>query len=147
MLMLSSQLQFHNTSKMAGENYGPVGYNFEPQFTDSQLQERSDTRSIRTLRAERQSRRLTLDWCRCGKCDIMRKEEECLCCREMPALVDIFRSSSETETVQCITFVPDFHPVCLNKAVLRASYAGMADMKHRGENVPAVPKKLENRFV
>ena len=70
----------------------------------------------------------------------MLKEEECLCCREVPEVVDIFQSSSET--VQYLTFVPDIHPVCLNEAVLQASYAGMADMKHRGENVPSVPKKL-----
>ena len=98
-----------NTSKIDGKDIrqdGPVGYNFEPQFADAQLQERSNTRSIRTVRPERHSRRLTLDWCRCGKCDIMLKEEECLSCREVPEVADIFQLSSET--MQCLRLCQTF---------------------------------------
>jgi len=59
-----------------------------------------------------------IDRCQCGCCTVMDREEECVCCQEVPA-THATCSSLPNETGQaipiCITQHPGFASVCVNK--------------------------------
>ena len=90
---------------------------------------------------ERPDRRLSLTWCSCQLCRIMPTVKECLCCKEMNILKLFIGGPCP---LQCITLNEDFMPVCLNRAVLWAVYATIAEMKRRGETV-TIPNSFVNR--
>ena len=51
--------------------------------------------------------------CLCGHCSIMPTSTECVCCREIPAVVAKIGKLGDTSAV-CITLHPGFASVCLN---------------------------------
>ena len=90
---------------------------------------------------ERPDRCLSLTWSSCQLCSIMPTVKECLCCKEMNILKPLIGGPCP---LQCITLSEDFMPVCLNRAVLWAVYATIAEMKQRGETV-TIPNSFVNR--
>ena len=152
----------------------PSGYSFEPEYSEEELRRMeeasptvlqlytgySDSISEEELAnmkeaspavlpmergASRTDRRVNIAWCNCQFCSVMPTIKECICCREMTVLTN-FLGPGEAQplALQCITMNEDFTPVCLNRAVLRAAYASIAEMARRGEAV-AIPRRLSNR--
>ena len=62
--------------------------------------------------------------CECGNCTPMPTPTECVCCKEITAVVNKCESmdSSEPSTTQCIINHDGFDPVCLNIWVLQTAF-------------------------
>ena len=64
--------------------------------------------------------------CHCGHCQIMDKEHECVCCKEVHEIVSLclqmVAEGEAAEAPQCITDHPGFLAVCTNKYVLRTAW-------------------------
>ena len=58
--------------------------------------------------------------CQCGHCQVMETSRECVCCKEIPKVVDKILTSDLEQG--CITKHEGFEPVCLNTWVLQAAY-------------------------
>ena len=88
--------------------------------------------------------RLTEDvesWCTCAKCQKMAKIKGCVCCREL-AILQPFMSK-----LQCFTGHEDFVAVCLNKSVLRASFASLLECQNRGKAINIIEEEFTNRLL
>ena len=59
--------------------------------------------------------------CSCGHCSIMPTSVECICCREVSAVVAKIDELGDISVI-CITQHPGFASVCLNVWVLQAAY-------------------------
>ena len=128
------------------------GYSFEPEFSEEECRRMEESPVILPERRpnqggldatngsrERPDHRLSLTWCSCQFCSIMLTVKECLCFKEMNILKPLIGGPCP---LQCITLNEDFMPVCLNRAVVRAVYATIAEMKRQGETVA-----IRNSFV
>ena len=64
--------------------------------------------------------------CTCKNCQIMDREEECICCQEIQVVLDNNEEVYEVERPQkryyCITDNPGFPAVCLNRQSLQAAW-------------------------
>ncbi len=57
--------------------------------------------------------------CECDKCRIMPTARECLCCKEVPQVLEVMQEFPE---ISCITDHSGFQSVCLDLYVLRTAY-------------------------
>ena len=65
---------------------------------------------------------LELMWCACESCQIMGRVEACKCCQEIEHVKSKLTEAVTCECNEeptCITQDPGFHPVCINRWVLR----------------------------
>lgn len=85
--------------------------------------------------------------CSCDHCQIMDREEECVCCREVPQIVDKNQTVCQTENVDvsCITDNPGFKVVCLNRWVLEAAW--FQYQQQYGNNAYEGPEHKRNRHI
>ena len=60
-------------------------------------------------------------WCKCFKCNVEKREIDCLCCLEVTALNEKFDKFS----VKCVTEAEEFQIFCINKAVLENVLTGL----------------------
>ena len=58
--------------------------------------------------------------CSCENCVIMQSQIECICCREVVAVLN--KLSEANDDIKCITEHPGLSAVCLNVWVLQAAY-------------------------
>ena len=64
-------------------NQDPEPYSFEPEYTDEELQTLEAVRQdAEQIDVEGRIRTNTDWWCKCGTCQPMPTETECLCCNE-----------------------------------------------------------------
>jgi hypothetical protein len=80
-------------------DFDVTGYRFEPEYTDTELQEMDDKRAreereaevaqvmLSEVAAEARPRISGDFWCSCKRCKQMPREEESLCCREWDLLL------------------------------------------------------------
>lgn len=130
---------------------GPNPYDFEPTFTEEELQQQAfivdevelesdvDLSLLGRLGRESRRRSSSTSWCTCGNCVVMPSEKECLCCHEVAKLAWLIQESGT-----CVTSHQDFQNVCLNQAVLRAAHIMRRDvLGHDGQGL----RDLANRLV
>ena len=55
-----------------------------------------------------------LEWCKCGECNIEKREIDCLFCQEVDALSGKF----DRENMSCVIISIEFETFCINKLVL-----------------------------
>ncbi|PIK38595.1 hypothetical protein BSL78_24567 [Apostichopus japonicus] len=104
---------------MTGRNEGgPRPYDFEPILARPRSPNAGHNVMPPVPRNEideERNRLLNMNWCSCGLCVFMPTEKECTCCNEVDNCREKLNSNS------CITELPDFHNVCLDKTVLRTA--------------------------
>ena len=71
-------------------------------------------------------------WCLCGQCEAMPTWQECVCCGELPETERKIADREET----CVTYLPNFVKVCLDKEVLETALNGIFDLTKRPLNTP-----------
>ena len=71
-------------------------------------------------------------WCLCGQCEAMPTRQECVCCGELPETERKIADREET----CVTYLPNFVKVCLDKEVLETALNGIFDLTKRPLNTP-----------
>ena len=124
---------------------GPGAYDFEPEYSNEELASISDLDVGVELEVEvvdsGSVERSVSSWCKCGSCKLMPTERECLCCQDVQALDSLIISGTNCITLNNV----DFNAVCLNHAVLRASYAALRSQRH-GDSIDALPPLLSNRY-
>ncbi|XP_071833063.1 uncharacterized protein [Apostichopus japonicus] len=67
-----------------------------------------------------------LDWCTCQNCQIMPSGRECVCCSEVPQVLEKqadARTLSPSQPYRCITEHPGFQSVCLDVHVLQTAWS------------------------
>ena len=71
-----------------------------------------------------------LSRCKCGYCKIMKTDDECKCCQEIPEMqkelqdLKVLEGYNENNIPNCITQHEGFVPQCTNKWVLRTAFVG-----------------------
>ena len=85
-------------------------YMFEPAKVEDE--DENDSESKTNL--GKSSRVGNLEWCKCGECNIEKREIDCLCCQEIDALSDKF----DRENMSCVIISIEFETLCINKLVL-----------------------------
>ena len=78
--------------------------------------------------------------CHCGHCQIMDKEHESVCCKEVHEIVSLclqmVAEGEAAEAPQCITDHPGFLAVCTNKYVLHGFNTNSSTRSHmKGQNI------------
>ena len=71
----------------------------------------------------------------------MATNEECVCCMEIPEVVEKMNELGDPNLV-CITRHPGFSPVCINTWVLQTSYYQHRQDYGTTELPPSVPSKF-----
>ena len=64
-------------------------------------------------------------WCKCFKCNVEKREIDCLCCLEVTALNEKFDKFS----VKCVTEAEGFQILCVNKEMLENVLTGLHDSR------------------
>ena len=146
---------FHWHVMAATQDSSPEGFAFEPEYTEEELAKFEIEYDKEAEFAEIEvgldhgtgstsgadiSRLNNLDWCNCSNCAMMPTLKESLCCKEMKLLEPYLDNLSLT----CFVNHTDFSAVCLNRSVLRASFAALKEFKNRGRTVN-IPNDFENR--
>ena len=81
-------------------------YMFEPEKDDvssissssSEVEDEDENDSESKTNLEKSSRVGNLEWCKCGECNIEKREIDCLCCQE----VDALNSKFDRENMSCV---------------------------------------------
>ena len=64
--------------------------------------------------------------CSCENCQIMDREQECICCREIQEVLnknyEVFEKEKPETAYSCITDKPGFRAVCLGRWVLQVAW-------------------------
>ena len=97
-------------------------YMFEPEKDDvssissssSEVEDEDENDSESKTNLEKSSRVGNLEWCKCGECNIEKREIDCLCCQE----VDALNSKFDRENMSCVIKSIEFETLCINKLVL-----------------------------
>ena len=122
-----------------GLPWGTKPYQFEPmacsgdkQDSASNDSEVDDKESLASSNDDDFESRLTnLDWCSCGRCEIMDEAKKCLCCREIPEIMhrndEVYEKENLKEKPNCITESPPFETVCLDHWVLQVAEIGYVE--------------------
>ena len=125
---------------------GPGAYDFEPEYSNEEFTSMSDLDVSVEFEVEvvdsGSVERSVSSWCKCGRCRLIPTERECLCCQDLQALDSLIISSTNCNTLDNV----DFNAVCLNHAVLQASYAALRSQRH-GDSIDALPPQLSNRYT
>ena len=66
-----------------------------------------------------------LDWCKCGKCLVGKREIDCLCFFEVHAL----NSKFDTENISCIIQSKEFEMLCTSEIVLNNVLTGLHETR------------------
>ena len=106
-------------------------YMFEPEKDDvssissssSEIEDENDSESKTNL--EKSSRVGNLEWCKCGECNIEKREIDCLCCQE----VDALNSKFDRENMSCVIKSIEFETLCINKLVLEKVLTGLHESR------------------
>ncbi|KXJ11944.1 P2X purinoceptor 7 [Exaiptasia diaphana] len=102
------------------------GYLFEPRRIVDDSSSESGLSSDSSNSSAHDNRLQNSDWCECEHCQVMDREVECLCCHEIPQIMEKNRQVAEeenlTEPLKCITDNPGFKAVCLNRWVLETAW-------------------------
>lgn len=120
-------------------------YLYEPEIQSSELEnldEEDDTESVLPVpeEPEHEGRLRSTDWCSCGHCMSLGTVRECLCCKEIDALIN--KLEQERHELNCITQNPEFHTVVLDQAVLRTALVANMDRLREPLDEP-----LSNSYV
>ena len=113
-------------SSVAANSDVILPYRFEPDshWSSSEESDSDDTESQASF-----SERLdNTSWCSCTKCLPMPRAVECICCHELPEVVEGLEGSDG-----CITCLETFKTFCLNKDVLYTALVIMHTV--RGDEV------------
>ena len=112
------------------ENDGICPYMFEPNKNDSNNEQLSYSDDDSTSTGEHSyssddsfeginaCRRTDLNWCKCGKCDLMAKARESFCCHEKAVEYDSKLSAAQNQGFNCITSLSSFVNNMLTEDVL-----------------------------
>ena len=84
-------------------NQDPEPYSFEPEYTDEELG------TLEAVRQDVEGRiRTNTDWCcKCGTCQPMPTETECLCCNEWDRVLPSMSRLDDNQNI-CVTTMEDF---------------------------------------
>ena len=114
-------------------------YMFEPEKDDvssissssSEIEDENDSESKTNL--EKSSRVGNLEWCKCGECNIEKREIDCLCCQE----VDALNSKFDRKSMSCVIESNEFETLCINKLVLENVLTRQHESRgdHMGKNM------------
>ncbi|XP_063411952.1 P2X purinoceptor 7-like [Mytilus trossulus] len=111
------------------DNLGIIPYDYEPEFTQEELQNIRETSPITNL--------ATLeDWCSCNACEEMPSPEECICCCSSEYV------QPNIDDLECITEHPQFQLIVLNSDVLTVAFIQI--FMFQG-NAGRVPDNLTNQ--
>ena len=121
-------------------------YMFEPEYESGESEnngesnDSSDTDSDHENNGYRgRANQPAQAWCECAKCQQMRKDKECVCCKEWTDIL-----GKKLDNLMCITEHQDFNVVCLLHVTLCMAYIQfMAYKKIPGR----APETLNNRSV
>ena len=80
----------------------------------SEVEDEYENDSGSKTNLEKSSRVGNLEWCKCGECNIEKREIDCLCCQE----VDALNSKFDRESMSCVIKSIEFGALCINKLVL-----------------------------
>lgn len=79
----------------------------------------------------------------------MDREVECVCCQEMPKIMDknqqVFEEENLVDPITCITNNPGFKAVCLNRWVLEAAWSQYR--QYYGNKAHEGPEHKRNRHI
>ena len=101
---------------------------FEPEKDDvssisSSSSEKEDENENAKL--EKSSRVGNLEWCKCGECNVEKREIDCLCCQE----VDALNSKFDRENMSCVIKSTEFETLCINKLVPENVLTGLHESR------------------
>ena len=94
---------------------------FEPEKDDVSSISSSESKT----NLEKSSRVGNLEWCKCGECNIEKREIDCLCCQE----VDALNSKFDRENMSCVIKSIEFETLCINKLVLENVLTGLHESR------------------
>ena len=104
-------------------------YMFEPEkddvssisvkMKDENDEDENDLESKTNL--EKSSRVANLEWCKCGECNIEKREIDCLCCQDVEGLY----SKLDRENMSCVIKSIEFETLCIKKLVLENVLTGL----------------------
>jgi len=126
---------------MAASRNCAIAYGFEPKkekIQKSDLPKGGNEGGGKELESWRTS---DGGWCACGRCSIMPKVEECVCCKEVGS-VRAKLDEDTTGTVDCITQHRRFAAVCIEPDVLRAVLVLLHD-----QQCSILEEPVSNRLV
>ncbi len=116
------------------ETSGLYGYQFEPEYTEKELNERVVATQIESTVGlpSVHERGADTSWCKCSVCTIMPTFRESSCCQEFEHYVDDYMN----EEVNCITQHCEFSVVCLHSTVLETAYIAFLRYKRHTGRAP-----------
>ena len=108
-------------------------YMFGPEKDDvsdissssSEVEDKDENDSESKTNLEKSSRVGNLEWCKCGECNIEKREIDCLCCQE----VDALNSKFDRENMSCVIKSIEFETLCINKLVLENVLTGLHESR------------------
>ena len=108
-------------------------YMFEPEKDDvsstssssSEVEDEDEDDLKSKTNLGKSSRVGNLEWCKCGECNIEKREIDCLCCQE----VDTLSSKFDCENMSCVIKSTEFETLCINKLVLEIILSGLYELR------------------
>ncbi|KAK3708356.1 hypothetical protein QZH41_004266 [Actinostola sp. cb2023] len=128
-------------------------YQFEPvvnvntQSTENDSSESSGSEDEGDLDSSRLG---NTDWCECSECQQMPTGAESLCCHEIDAVLEKMEDHEAYGFVNCVTEIPAFSSVCMDKDVLQTAfitfllYEGPIDDEPINEYATNLLNEIEN---
>ncbi|XP_038062598.1 P2X purinoceptor 7-like [Patiria miniata] len=102
---------------------GAQPYRFEPLQERGANDGEADGQDGTQADDDRRVRLQNTDWCSCGNCTIMESVENCLCCKEAPAIQQkIEHTGVDPDTLSCFKDHPWYEATCLNPGTLETAY-------------------------
>jgi hypothetical protein len=146
---MASMQRSENKNVVCSEELGIEPYMFEPNkgedeessdnsTEDSTTEEEELDDEFETANAWRIS---SLQWCKCGKCTIMKKAIESFCCHEKSLEYDEYDeklTAAQNQGLDCITSLSSFEQNMLSKDVLEVDVS-----QYLEENWPLGDEELE----
>ena len=116
-------------------------YMLEPEKDDvssissssSEVEDEDENDSESKTNLEKSSRVGNLEWCKCGECNIEKREIDCLCYQN---------SKFDCENMSCVIKSIEFETLCINKLVLENVLTGLHES--RGDHME---KTWSNRYL
>ena len=110
-----------------------IPYQFEPVYNPGEPIEGEESESSEEETTNPTHRRsdTSVSWCSCGKCAMMEREKECLCCKEIENI-----TSKLPDSASCITELDAFATVCLDTDVLRTALVAIGFQPVPADPIP-----------
>ena len=120
-------------------------YQFEPIYNPGEPIEGEESNGSDEETTDTNNRRsdTNVSWCLCGKCAVMEREKECLCCQEIEQIASHLVSGD----VSCVTELEQFKTVCLDPTVLKTALVGMVDMGFQPVPADPIPNRYAWQFI